>query len=145
MGMGAGRGGEGPRPRTRVLLVEDDRELRELLNEVLGEHGYQADGVADAAEALLRLRETRYGAIVLDKNMPGLSGLDVLPGFRTLCPGIPVIMISAFGDPDTRRDALDRGASDFLVKPFRLDALVGALTRALGGGYASSPPMEAMP
>ena len=75
--------------RTRVLVVDDDSEMRALLADVLGDEGYAVEGVPNGAEALIRLRTESFAAIVLDKNMPGLSGLDLLPGLRTICPDIP--------------------------------------------------------
>lgn len=122
-----------------ILLVEDDQELRCLLKEELDAAGFEVDGVPSAAEALIRMHGKSYGAVVLDKNMPGLNGLDVLPGLRTMRPETPVIMISAFGDATTQGDARRRGAAAFLVKPFRLEALTTLLRQLLGGQFHPEP------
>ena len=115
----------------RILVVEDDNEMRELLAEFLVEEGYLVDPVADGSQALMRLRDQSFAAIIMDKNMPGANGLDLLPGLRTLYPKTPVILISAFGDAATFVDALRKGASDYLFKPFRMEELLRVVRRAL--------------
>lgn len=115
----------------RILVVDDDGEMRALLAEVLREAGYDVKEVANGAEALIRLRAESFAAIILDKNMPGLSGLDLLPGLRTICPETPVVMITAFGDVATYVDAIEKGAFTYLFKPFRMEELLQALERAL--------------
>ncbi len=115
----------------RLLVVDDDPEMRALLADVLVDTGYAVVEAANGAEALIRLRSESFAAIVMDKNMPGLSGLDLLPGLRTICPETPVILITAFGDVATYLDAMEKGAFAYLFKPFRMDELVQALERAL--------------
>jgi len=126
---------------TRVLVVDDDAEMRALLAEVLSEEGYEVEQSANAAEALIRLRAETFSAIILDKNMPGLSGLDVLPGLRLICPETPVIMITAYGDIATYVDAMEKGVFDYLFKPFRMEELLRLLRRTL----APSSPEVASP
>jgi DNA-binding NtrC family response regulator len=111
--------------------VDDDAEMRALLVDVLSEEGYDVEQVPNGAEALIRLRTESFAAIVLDKNMPGLSGLDLLPGLRTICPETPIIMITAFGDVATYVDAMEKGAFTYIFKPFRMEELLQVLQRAL--------------
>jgi len=127
---------------TRLLVVDDDPEMRELLVEVLTEEGYEVAEAPDGAHALIRLRAEEFGAIILDKNMPGLSGLDLLPGIRTMCPKIPVIVITAFGNPETYDRAVESGAYDHLFKPFPMMELVRLVQRAVRG---EPPPAAAQP
>ena len=129
--------------RTRVLVVDDDSEMRALLADVLGDEGYAVEGVANGAESLIRLRTESFAAIVLDKNMPGLSGLDLLPGLRTICPDTPVIMITAFGDVATYVDAVEKGAFDYVFKPFRMEELLRVLRRAVSS--RSQPALSSVP
>ena len=117
--------------RARVLIVDDDREMRALLADVLGEAGYDVTEAADGARALIRLRSESFAAIILDKNMPGLSGLDLLPGLRTICPETPVILITAFGDVETYVDAMEKGATAYIFKPFRMRELLEELQRGV--------------
>jgi len=127
--------------RIRILVVEDDAEMRALLADVLSDEGYAVEEAPDGAEALILLRTESFAAIVLDKNMPGLSGLDLLPGFRTICPEAPVILITAFGDVSAYMDAMEKGAFEFIYKPFRMEELLRTLRRALASGtQAPSPP-----
>jgi DNA-binding NtrC family response regulator len=124
---------------TRILVVDDDTDMRTLLADVLGDEGYAVEGVANGAEALIRLRAESFAAIVLDKNMPGLSGLDLLPGLRTICPDTPVIMITAFGDVATYVDAMEKGAFEYVFKPFRMEELLRVLRRALPSRSRPAP------
>lgn len=126
-------------PRTRVLVVEDDAEMRALLADVLREEGYEVEQAANGAEALIRLRSESFGAMILDKNMPGLSGLDLLPGLRTICPETPVILITAFGDVNTYLEALEKGVFEYIFKPFRMEELLQVVRRALPLGARSVP------
>jgi DNA-binding NtrC family response regulator len=127
--------------RIRILVVEDDAEMRGLLADVLSDEGYAVEGALNGAEALILLRTESFAAIVLDKNMPGLSGLDLLPGMRTICPETPVILITAFGDVSAYMDAMEKGAFEFIYKPFRMEDLLRTLRRALRSNtQAPSPP-----
>jgi len=126
-----------PQSAPRILVVDDDAEMRALLSEVLSEEGYEVERSANAAEALIRLRTETFSAIVLDKNMPGLSGLDVLPGLRLICPETPVIMITAYGDVATYVDAMEKGVFEYLFKPFRMEELLRLLRRELAPGSLS--------
>jgi len=128
---------------TRIFVVDDDPDMRALLTDVLSDEGYAVEGVANGAEALIRLRAESFAAIVLDKNMPGLSGLDLLPGLRTMCPGTPVILITAFGDVSTYMDAMEKGAFEYIFKPFRMEELLQALQRALPSGTRLCPRLPA--
>ncbi len=123
-------GGASPFPR--ILVVDDDAEMRALLVELLRHEGCDTVQAANGAEALIRLRTESFAAIILDKNMPGLSGLDLLPGLRKICPETPVILITAFGDVETYVDAMEKGASAYLFKPFGMEELLQALRQALG-------------
>ena len=71
--------------------------------------------------------------------MPGLSGLDLLPGLRVICPETPVILITAFGDVATYMEAMEKGAFEYVFKPFRMEELLRILRRALPSGARSGP------
>ncbi len=104
--------------------------MRELLCEVLGARGYGTLAAANDAQALIMmLRETPIDAVLLDKNLPGLSGLDILPGIRRMYHDMPVILISAFGDADTAGQARQQGATAYLPKPFRMADVLRILAR----------------
>ena len=116
----------------RILVVDDDPEMRVLLAEELKLEGWEVREAGDGAEAVLACRGTQFDVILMDKNMPGPSGLDLLPGFRRTCPGSRIIMMTAFGDVPSYVEAAEKGAVDFLFKPFRIDDMKAAIRKALG-------------
>jgi DNA-binding NtrC family response regulator len=115
----------------RILLVDDDEDMRSLLSDVLSDDGYEVVHAKDGAEALLLMHREAFSAILLDKKMPGLSGMDLLPGFRVICPHTPIIVITAFGDAHTAAEVTEKGACGCLFKPFRMDDLTVMLHDAL--------------
>lgn len=114
----------------RILLVDDDEDMRSLLADVLGDEGYDVIQAANGAEALVLLHREMFSVMLLDKRMPGLSGMDLLPGLRVICPETPVIVITAFGDAHTVAEGTEKGAFGVLFKPFRMDDLRAMLDRA---------------
>ena len=116
---------------SRVLVVEDDAEMRALLLDELRNDGHEVGEAQDGAEAVLALRTGEFDVILMDKNLPGPSGLDLLPGFRRLCPRSRIIMMTAFGDVPSYMEALERGAVEFLFKPFRMEEMRAAIRKAL--------------
>ena len=108
----------------RVLVVEDDAELRELLVEVLADAGYSAIGVPTAEAALRSLRGGEAPDLVLtDLFLPGMRGRELLDQLRALRPEINVIAITAFGSIDSAIDFVKAGAYDYLTKPFHINDL----------------------
>jgi DNA-binding NtrC family response regulator len=116
----------------RILVVDDDPEMRALLLDVLSNEGYEVVEAKDGTEAVLALRARKFDVILMDKNMPGPSGLDLLPGFRRVCPWSPIIMMTAFGDVPSYMEAVEKGAVEYLFKPFRMEELKAAIAKALG-------------
>ncbi len=121
-----------------ILVIDDDPDMRGLLQDVLVREGYEVTQAQGGAEALLKLRAESFAAIIIDKNMPGLSGLDVLPGIRKMYPETPVILITAFGDAATYLEAMEKGAFEYINKPFKISELMSILRRAL----PPSPPVS---
>jgi len=122
-----------------VLVVDDDPEMRALLLEVLRNEGYEVGEAKDGTEAVLALRARVFDVVLMDKNMPGPSGLDLLPGFRRVCPRSQVIMMTAYGDVPSFMEAVEKGAVEFLFKPFRMEEMKAAIAKALGGKEESQP------
>jgi DNA-binding NtrC family response regulator len=125
----------------RILVVDDDAEMRALLVEELRHEGYEPGEASDGGEAVLACRSTAFDVILMDKNMPGPSGLDLLPGFRRSCPTSRIIMMTAFGDVPSYVEASEKGAVDFLFKPFKIDDMKASIRKALGSepGPAGEP------
>lgn len=114
----------------RVLLIEDDPMIGESLEHTLHEERYAVDWVRDGALAEVALVHDIYDLVLLDLNLPGTEGMEVLRRYRRRGGGQPVLILSARDGMEARVAALDAGADDYLVKPFDLDEL-GARMRAL--------------
>ncbi len=112
--------------KMRILFVEDDDHLREVLLEAATMEGCLAVGVASAEAAIELLDQQSFDIIVTDINLPGMSGLDLLQHCSHL-PFVITIVITAHGTIGTAVEAMKRGASDFLVKPFALETLLGTM------------------
>jgi two-component system response regulator (stage 0 sporulation protein F) len=140
-GGGSGKPLVGPDTPRRILLVDDDAEMRALLVDVLRDEGFEVLQAANGAEALLVLHREVVAAIVLDKNMPGLSGMELLPGLHVICPRTPVIIITAFGDERTAEETGARGGAGVLFKPFRMDDLCAMLHQVLSAQESPTRPV----
>ncbi len=125
--------------RPAILVVDDDPEMRALLLDVLHNEGYDVAEATDGAQAVLALRTREFEVILMDKNMPGPSGLDLLPGLRRVCPRSQIIMMTAFGDVPSYMEAVEKGAIEYLFKPFRMEEMTAAIKKALEL-YESSRP-----
>jgi DNA-binding response OmpR family regulator len=123
----------------RVVLAEDDSELRTFLAEALRAQGYQVEELADGAELLEfvanRLRSngsiSGVDVVVSDIRMPGFSGMDVLVGLRRVLDKTPVILITAFGDESTHQLARAFGAVAVLDKPFDVEHLTDTVLHSI--------------
>jgi DNA-binding response OmpR family regulator len=114
----------------RVLLVEDDSKLADMLSRSLREQGYAVDVSSDGEHALYQVAVSEYDAVILDVNLPKKSGLDVARDIRARGRRVPILMLTARDTVRDRVTGLDSGADDYLTKPFELDELYARL-RAL--------------
>ena len=120
------------RERGRVLVVDDDLASGETLVEALCARGFEASSVTAAREALTRMEEDAGLEVILtDLRMPEMSGLDLAQALRPGHPLVPVVVITAFGSIRAAVDAMQRGAYDFLTKPYDLDLVAVTLDRAV--------------
>lgn len=124
--MSAEEGGGPRKPRSRVLVIEDDVEIAGLVAYQLTRSGYRVETAGDGAEGLLTLRREIPDFVVLDRMLPGVSGDDVLRAIRgePATKGLPVLMLTAKSDRDDRIEGLELGADDYLAKPFSPQELV---------------------
>jgi len=106
-----------PDEAPHILVVDDDRRLRDLLARFLGDNGYRVTTAANAAEADLRLARLVFDGIVLDIMMPGENGFDFARRFRT-DSSVPILMLTARADGKDRINGLEIGVDDYLAKPF---------------------------
>jgi two-component system response regulator QseB len=114
----------------RVLLVEDDPQMVDLLTTLLTEEGYAVDTAADGHRGLHLGLTREYDLLVLDRGLPAIDGLDLLGRLRHKGVTTPVLVLSALGNAADRVAGLDAGAEDYLAKPFDIDELLARL-RAL--------------
>ena len=117
-------------PPRRVLVVEDDGVVLGLLVKILTEAGYSVTGVPSGEAALTELDKQLFDSVLLDLNLPGVQGMDVLSVGPTLQTDTPFIVMTAFGSVDTAVEAMKRGAFDYVSKPFRTEELLLTLRRA---------------
>jgi DNA-binding NtrC family response regulator len=113
-----------------ILVVDDDDVIRETLCELLAQE-YLCETAATAEEALAKLEAHPFDVVLTDISMPGLSGMDLLNRVLELYPGTPVIMVSGLSDQDHAQSLLERGAFDYLLKPFRLEVVENSVKRAI--------------
>jgi len=111
------------RAEPHLLVVDDDARLRELLRRYLTDQGFRVTTAADAGEARARLASIAFDLLVLDVMMPGESGFDFTRGLRR-DSRIPILLLTAMAEPEDRINGLERGADDYLVKPFEPRELV---------------------
>jgi two-component system, OmpR family, response regulator QseB len=114
----------------RVLIVEDDPELSDMLAGLLSDEGYDVAVARDGQRALHLGLTQPYDVMVLDRGLPAIEGLDLLGRLRRSGVSTPTLVLSALGNPADRVEGLDAGAEDYLSKPFDLDELLARL-RAL--------------
>jgi two-component system response regulator AtoC len=117
--------------RKRLLLVDDDRAMREMLASLFSDLGYEAVEAASAEDALARLEEEDFDVVLSDIRMPGRSGIEMVSDVKRLRPETPVVLMTAFGSVDSAVEAIQAGAYDYVTKPFEPEAVQFAVERAL--------------
>jgi DNA-binding NtrC family response regulator len=103
-----------------ILIVEDEAKMRRLLELNLGEDGFTTLSAGDAEAGIKLLQQESVDLVVTDLKLPGMGGLDFLQAVKQANPAIPVVVMTAYGSVETAVDAMKRGASDYVLKPFSL-------------------------
>jgi DNA-binding response OmpR family regulator len=124
----------------RILLVEDERLIGTMVKINLEMEGYAVTWVEDGAGAAPLVAGGGFDLIVLDLMLPGRSGLDLISDARRSGVGTPILVLTAHADTDTKVDGLERGADDYLVKPFELAELLARVRALLRRGRESGAP-----
>jgi DNA-binding NtrC family response regulator len=119
-----------PSEARNVLIVEDENRLREMLTRAVKEMGFMPTAVSTAESALREAQTHGFEILILDLNLPGMSGLDMLERLRESQQEVQVIVLTGFGDLDAARHAIRLDVVDFLTKPCALGTLEEALDRA---------------
>jgi two-component system, OmpR family, response regulator len=125
----------------RVLVVEDETKLRDLLRRGLDEEGYATDVADRGEEALWMANAVAYDAIVLDVMLPGVDGFEICRRLRGNGVWAPVLMLTARDEIDDRVNGLDAGADDYLTKPFAFEELLARLRALTRRAPAERPPV----
>ena len=123
----------------RVLVVEDDPDLSEILRDGLVEEGYAVDLSTDGEDGLWRATTVEYDVALLDVMLPDMTGFDILREMRRRGSASPVLFLTARDATEDRVRGLDLGADDYLVKPFEWDELLARLRALVRRGGVSSP------
>ena len=118
--------------RPRVLVVDDEASIRDMLSKALGLADYDVETVADGRMAIERLRAAVYDLLVTDLRMPGVDGLTVIREARRLRADLPVIIITGYSSESAAIEAIDLGVSGYLTKPFRVPKVLAVASKALG-------------
>jgi two-component system phosphate regulon response regulator OmpR len=127
-------------PKIKILVVDDDLRLRDLLQRYLSEQGFGVSTVSDAAGMDKMLTRERHDLLVLDLMLPGEDGLSICRRLRGTRNSIPIIMLTAKGEDVDRIVGLEMGADDYLAKPFNPRELVARINAVLRRRAAQSPP-----
>ncbi len=114
----------------RVLIVEDEPRLRQMLGQMMVELGYRATAVESGEKALATMRDDPHAIVLLDLNLPGMDGLTCLERIRQRWPAVQALILTGFGDLEAARRAIHLDVVDFLTKPTRMGELEAALGRA---------------
>ncbi|MEY8390210.1 DNA-binding response regulator [Lachnospiraceae bacterium] len=128
---------------TRILIVEDDSDISQMLKELLTGEGYETVQAFSGTEALLCVEHQVPEAVILDLMLPGMTGEEVLGSIKETCPAVSVIVSSARDDVQNRVSLLRAGADDYVVKPFDTEELLARLEAVLRRGGESGKRREA--
>ena len=118
--------------RQRVLVVDDEASIRDLLSKTLALAEYEVDTAADATSALDRMRTDAYDLMIADLKMPGMDGLTLIRQAKRIRSDMPVIIITGFSTESSAIEAVNLGVAGYLTKPFRVPQVLAAAAKALG-------------
>jgi DNA-binding response OmpR family regulator len=117
-------------PRS-ILVIDDDPDMRHVLSDFLERSGYRVIEASNGQEAIFIAESEPVDVVILDKEMPGMNGLEVLSFFRRRSPSLPIIFITAFGGREDEDESRRRGAWRYIEKPFRVATVVDAVHSVL--------------
>ena len=131
-GPAAPRGPAGVPGRARILVVDDEETIRELLSKTLALADYEVDVAPDGKTGIDRMRIIPYDLLITDLRMPGVDGLTVIREARRLKTDIPVIIVTGYSTEASAIEAINLGVQGYLTKPFRVPRVLAAAAKALG-------------
>jgi len=122
--------------RQRVLVVDDEASIRDLLSKTLALAEYDVDTAPDGNSALDRMRQFNYDLLIADLKMPGMDGLALIRQAKRIKADLPVIIITGFSTESSAIEAVNLGVAGYLTKPFRVPQVLAAASKALGAPAA---------
>ncbi len=122
---------QGVEDRPRVLVVDDEKMIRDMLAEFLGMEGYEVRTAEDGVAAISELQQKEFDLVISDLKMPRMGGIALLEEIGKTAPSALTVIMTGFGTVETAIDAMKRGAYDYVLKPFKLDEVVHVLKRGL--------------
>ena len=115
-----------------ILVIDDEIDMLMLLRMIIEDNtAYEVETTNSPTEGIKMLRERDFDLVITDLKMPGMDGIELFDEFRDFKPEVPVIIISAYGSPETADEALKKGVADFITKPFRKDSILFTIKRVL--------------
>src|SRR5436190_7541692 len=120
-----------PEERPRILVVDDEKVIRDMLADFLGMEGYIVRTAEDGASALTELSKTHFDLVISDLKMPKMGGIALLDEIGKTAPNALTVIMTGFGTVETAIDAMKRGAYDYVLKPFKLDEVVHVVQRGI--------------
>src|SRR5580704_1259517 len=120
-----------PDERPRVLIVDDEKFIRDILADFLGMEGYIVRTAEDGAAALNELHNAHYDLVISDLKMPRMGGIELLDAIGTAAPNALTVIMTGFGTVETAIDAMKRGAYDYILKPFKVEEVIRVVQRGL--------------
>jgi excisionase family DNA binding protein len=120
------------RERPRVLVVDDEASIREMLSKTLALAEYDVDVAPDGRTALDRMRLFTYDLLITDLKMPGMDGMTVIREAKRLKPDLPVVIITGYSTESSAIEAVNLGVAGYLTKPFRVPRVLAVTAKALG-------------
>ncbi len=124
----------------RILVVDDEESIRDLLRLVLAGEGYSVVTARDGEEAIEQLEAQRFDLVITDLVMPRVNGVEVLRAAKRIDPNYPVIVITGYPSVETVTELVRLGAGDYLTKPFNIDVVIVTVAKLLEMGRTSGGP-----
>jgi DNA-binding NtrC family response regulator len=115
-----------------ILVVDDEADMRTALSQALSRGGFKVESTAGGSEAVLKIKKNKYSLLITDMKMPDMTGLELLTAVKNISPRLPVIMITAYGTVSNAVEAVQAGASDYILKPFSFETLDAAVKKSIG-------------
>jgi len=129
----------------RILLVDDEANVRTVFSDVLRKESYTVKGVKDGPEAIKAIDEETFDLALVDLRMPKMDGIKVLENIKKTKPEIPVIIYTGYGSITTAVEAMRKGAFDYLNKPFSPEELKSSIRKALEGARGQNSILSPLP